>query len=128
MLQSNVRQPIDQMIRSNVVPPIIRTDRLTVRGFLHKVFDTNEANQLTVPEMIPAWFALRKVFEFLIHLFISILIHFSGLILYSSDAVWAGKFQFLIHLRIDESKNVFFSNTKVDQKLWSEILILKTIK
>ena len=34
---------------------------------LHKVFDTNEANQLTVPEMIPAWFALRKFFKFLIH-------------------------------------------------------------
>ena len=30
---------------------------------LHKVFDTNEANQLTVPEMVPAWFALRKVFK-----------------------------------------------------------------
>ena len=30
---------------------------------LHKVFDTNEANQLTVPEMVPAWFALRKVLE-----------------------------------------------------------------
>ena len=52
---------------------------------LHKVFDTNEANQLTVPEMIPAWFALRNVFKFLIH---SGVVEFEVLIHLKSRSIW----------------------------------------